>query len=584
MDTRAKPISTAADLRRAAEARLGGESAGGSRLVHELQVHQIELEMQCEALAEQNVELLIWRANAERERRELIALDENRALDLKLRGDALSASEEKFARIFRLSPDAINLTGLDDGIIYECNHSFAKLYGYTMEEAIGRTTLPGGLGTWVSREDRDRFLARLEADGEVFDFEVPLRRKDGTLFVGLISSALLEMGGKRHNLSIVRDVTRQRRMDEIVRKISVAVEQSPVTIVITDTEGRIEYVNPKFTELTGYSGPEVLGQNPRILKSGEMAAGAYAALWATIRAGEIWKGELHNKKKNGELFWEAATIAPIKDTAGAITNYVAIKEDITGRKRTEQMLQQLNEDLENRIRGRTALLEVANAELDAFSYSVSHDLRAPLRGIDGFSQALLEECGDHLSDTARHYLERVRAGTQRMGRLIDDLLKLSRVSRSSLSRQRLDLSALARSLLAEIRQGDPGRTVDIRVEPGLTASGDLGLVRSVLENLLGNAWKYSAKVPAARIELFREVQPDGLEAFCVRDNGAGFDMAYAGKLFSAFQRLHSTHDFEGTGIGLAIVQRIVRRHGGQIWATGAVDRGATFSFTLPEVP
>jgi len=370
----------------------------------------------------------------------------------------------------------------------------------------------------------------------------------------------------------------------MARKISVAVEQGPVTIVITDSAARIEYVNPKFTELTGYTHDEVLGQNPRLLRSGLTPAGVYADLWATISAGRTWKGEFHNRKKNGELFWESATIAPIKDAGGVITNYVAIKEDITGPKRTEHQLQQLNEELEERIRQRTALLELANTELAAFSYSVSHDLRTPLRGIDGFSQALVEECGDQLSPAAKHYLQRIRAGTLRMGQQIDDLLKLSRASRSKLNRQRLDLSAMAAALVEEIRQGDPGRDLDVRIEPGLAASGDQGLIRSVLQNLLGNAWKYTAKVAAVRIEVFRAVQPDGTEAFCIRDNGAGFDMAYAGKLFAPFQRLHSTHDFEGSGIGLAIVQRIIRRHGGQVWATGAVDRGASFCFTLPEQP
>ena len=485
-------------------------------------------------------------------------------------------------RIFRLSPYAISLAGLEDGIIFDCNENFTKLFGYSREAAIGRSALPGDLGLWVSREAREQYVARLKEGGELHDGEFLLRRRDGSTFPGMISSSLLEIGGKSCSLTIVRDLTERWRLDQMVRKISVAVEQGPVSIVITDTEARIEYVNPKFTELTGYSVEEVLGQNPRLLQSGLMPRAVYVELWATLGAGRTWKGELQNRKKDGELFWESATIAPINDAAGVITGFVAIKEDITGRKRTESQLQQLNEELEERIRERTALLELANAELDAFSYSVSHDLRTPLRGIDGFSQALMEECGDQLSPAARHYLQRVRAGTQRMGQLIDDLLKLSRVSRGTLNRQRLDLSAMAAALLEEIRQGDPGRRLEIRLEPGLTASGDQGLVRSVLQNLLGNAWKYTARVPEVRIEVFRSVQPDGSVAFCVRDNGAGFDMAYAGKLFAPFQRLHSTHDFEGSGIGLAIVKRIIRRHGGQVWATGAVDRGASFCFTLPE--
>jgi signal transduction histidine kinase len=241
-------------------------------------------------------------------------------------------------------------------------------------------------------------------------------------------------------------------------------------------------------------------------------------------------------------------------------------------------------DLERMVTERTAELEAANAELAAFSYSVSHDLRAPLRGIDGFSLALLEDAGAQLDAKARHYLQRIRTGTQHMGRIIDDLLKLSRASRTVLNHERLELSAMARALLERIVQDDASRSPELRVEEGLTASGDLCLIDSVLENLLGNAWKYTAKVPAARIEFFRQAQPDGSSAFCVRDNGAGFDMAHAGKLFAPFQRLHSVQEFEGTGIGLAIVERIVRRHGGRVWAAAEPGRGAMFSFTLPEPP
>ena len=247
----------------------------------------------------------------------------------------------------------------------------------------------------------------------------------------------------------------------------------------------------------------------------------------------------------------------------------------------EAALLRLNEELEERIRRRTALLESANAELDAFSYSVSHDLRAPLRSIDGFSQALLEDCGGELNDGARHLLARIRAGVQRMGLLINDLLQLSKVSRGALRPQALELSGMARELLDELARGDPGRSPAIRIDPGLGAWGDPGLVRSVLANLLGNAWKYTAKAPEARIEVRAEAWADGQPGICVRDNGAGFDMAHAAKLFTPFQRLHSAAEFEGSGIGLTIVQRILHRHGGRIMASGAIGAGAAFCFTLP---
>ncbi len=226
-------------------------------------------------------------------------------------------------------------------------------------------------------------------------------------------------------------------------------------------------------------------------------------------------------------------------------------------------------------------LEVANRELEAFSYSVSHDLRAPLRSINGFSQILLEDYSGTLDEEGRSYLRRVQAASQHMGRLIDDLLALSRVTRVPLRREHVDLSALAREIAMDLKSNDPEREVEFAIPDGLSATGDPGLLRVALENLLGNAWKFTSKKPEARIE-FGALLQNGERTYFVRDNGAGFEMAYANKLFGAFQRLHPANEFEGTGIGLATVQRVIRRHGGSVWAEGEVGRGATFYFTLRE--
>ncbi len=228
---------------------------------------------------------------------------------------------------------------------------------------------------------------------------------------------------------------------------------------------------------------------------------------------------------------------------------------------------------------RTFELAALNKELAAFAYSVSHDLRAPLRGIDGFSQALLEDYADKLDAEGQDYLRRVRAASQRMGQLIDDLLKLSRVTRAQVRRETVDLSSLAQVVAAELEQREPERQVEFVIGEGLITKGDARLLRVMLENLLGNAWKFTAKHPRTRIE-FRVTQHKGESAYFVRDDGVGFDMAYADKLFGAFQRLHSADEFEGTGIGLATVQRIIHRHGGRVWAEGAEEQGATFYFTL----
>jgi light-regulated signal transduction histidine kinase (bacteriophytochrome) len=243
-------------------------------------------------------------------------------------------------------------------------------------------------------------------------------------------------------------------------------------------------------------------------------------------------------------------------------------------------------ELEGKVAERTAALwryatdlEAANREMEAFSYSVSHDLRAPLRAIHGFSQALLEDSRDRLDAEGKDHLRRVCAAADRMGLLIDDLLELSRVARTEMRAEPVDLSQLAHRVTTELRQGQPARAVEVRIADGLSATGDHRLIRLLLQNLLDNAWKFTSKQPRAHIEV--GVGNGADPAFFVRDNGAGFDMAYGDKLFGVFQRLHAVSEFPGTGVGLAIVQRVVHRHGGRVWADAAPGRGATFYFTLP---
>ncbi len=256
-------------------------------------------------------------------------------------------------------------------------------------------------------------------------------------------------------------------------------------------------------------------------------------------------------------------------------------EDVTEPVRARDLLRRLNDELEARVRERTAQLETANRELEAFCFSVSHDLRAPLRALDGFSDELLRTYpGRVLDSRGEHYLRRVRAGSQRMGQLIDDLLRLSRLSRVEMRTEWVDLSALAGEVVAELGRREPGRRVAAVIEPDLAAAGDGGLLRVAVENLLGNAWKFTSSNPAATVVVGR-CEHRGEPAFFVQDDGAGFDMAHAGRLFGAFQRLHAEREFPGNGVGLATVQRVVHRHGGRVWAEAAPGRGATFYFTLP---
>jgi PAS domain S-box-containing protein len=378
--------------------------------------------------------------------------------------------------------------------------------------------------------------------------------------------------------------TRQAEAARAEARFTNIVNLAADAIISVDQDQHILIFNHGAELIFGYTAVEMLGQPlgrllpERFVEAHRQHLRQFATEPQTARHMNR-RPEIFGRRKDGnEFFAEASISRTIEDGKLIFTVYL---RDISARKQAEEDIRQLNASLERRVFERTAELAAANKELEAFSYSVSHDLRAPLRSIDGFSQAVIEDCADRLDDQARDHLNRVRAATQRMGHLIDDMLALSRVTRAEMRRDSVNLSALAAEVRAELQRNEPERTVDWRIEPGLVAEGDTRLLRVVLVNLLGNAWKYTAHQPQPRIEFGAQAGADGNTDFFVRDNGAGFDMAYAGKLFGAFQRLHLESEFPGTGVGLATVQRVIHRHGGQVRGEGVPGQGATFHFTLP---
>ena len=496
----------------------------------------------------------------------------------------------RLAAIVESSDDAIISKTLD-GTITSWNHGAEKIYGYSSEEIVGK---PVSVLVPTDRPDEIPEILEKVGRGEAIDnYETVRLAKDGRrLDVSLTISPVKDLSGNLVGAStIARDITERRRTESELRlseaRFRAIIEQSPLSIQVLSPDGQTLQVNRAWEELWGVTLQDIPGYN--LLEDQQLVA---KGLMPYIRRGFAGEPTLipaaaydpdetipgltsHEEPKR----WVGAFIYPIKDEGGNVREVILMHEDITERKQAEEEIRKLNEQLEQRVQRRTAQLNAFNRELEAFSYSVSHDLRAPLRSIDGFSKILLEDYADKLDEEGNDYLKRVRAASQRMGQLIDDLLDLSRMTRSEMRRESVDLSDLAKSFAEELKRSQPERRVEFLIEGGLLVEGDKSLLRVVLENLLRNAWKFTGKQTHARVEFGASEQEDK-RAYFVRDNGAGFDMAYADKLFGAFQRLHGGSEFEGTGIGLATVQRIIHRHGGRVWAEGRVGYGATFYFTL----
>jgi PAS domain S-box-containing protein len=496
---------------------------------------------------------------------------------------ALRSTGERFSSVFAASPTPIALTSLAEGRFADVNPAFEKTFGWTQAELLGRSAVD--IGIWPSPEERQRWVAELEANRRTRNFETIHLTKTGEPLTILLSAEAIELEGIPHVISFAHDETQRRRAEETKRsaleRFEAIFQHTPnVAIQGFDARGTILHWNRASETLYGIPADEALGRPIQsLLLTTEVAREFEAAVAAICASGRpSAPGEWPIPLRDGREIWVLSTLFPVFSD-GVVAEIFCMDVDITDLKRVNESVRRLNVELEARVAARTAELTELNGELEAFSYSVSHDLRAPLRSIEGFGRLLEEDCADRLDAIGRDYVERMCRSARRMAQLIDDLLELTRIDRAEIRPADVDLSALAGEIVDELRQGSPQRRVAVEIAPGLSAHGDPRLLRIALQNLLENAWKYTGRTAGARIE-FGCGHASDERVFHVRDNGAGFDMAYAHKLFAPFQRLHSPHEFEGSGVGLASVSRVIKRHRGRIWAESTVGEGATFYFTL----
>ena len=505
-------------------------------------------------------------------------------------------AQDELAKLSLVANHTENLVVITDaeGRTEWVNPAFEARTGFTLGELRGRK--PGHLLQGAESDPGTiREIRQAVRDGQSIRTELLNYTRTGDPYwVQLQITPIRNSHGEvEQYVSVQTDASERRRAEMEIRALNTDLEHrvreraaqlahfksaldQHGLVVISDAAGRITYVNDRLCEVSGYGREELIGGDHRLLNSRHHPESFFASLWDTIASGRVWHGEICNRTKGGAPFWVDTTIVPFVDEHGVPEQYIAIQTDISERKAAEQRITQLNTELAS---GAVRLTE-ANRELESFAYSVSHDLRAPLRHIHGYLDMLRRATAGQLSPKAERYVETAADASVQMGQLIDDLLAFSRMGQAEMRLGPVALDTLVREVIEGLAPTIEGRHIEWEIAPLPVVAGDVAMLRQVLVNLIGNAVKYTGRRAVASIVIRVIGEENGRHIVMVRDNGAGFDMAFADKLFGVFQRLHHDEEFEGTGIGLAIVRRIVARHGGRIWAESAPDAGATFYITL----
>lgn len=492
--------------------------------------------------------------------------------------EALRISEERFSKVFRLSPIASAIINVKTKRLVDVNDIFTNTTGYNRDEIIGQTLLK--LHLYEDPNDHKRIQDILEKNGTLKNFEFKIRNKEGKIGIGLNTTIKVELAGEEHYLTLIQDITEQKHAENELRKLSRAVEQSPASIIITDIEGNIEYVNSKFTEVTGYNREEVLGKNPRILKSDDVPQKAYIELWQTITSGEKWSGELKNKKKSGEFYWELASISPIFNSAGEIINFLAVKEDITRRKQAEKDLLIAKEKAEESDRLKTAFLQ-----------NISHEIRTPMNAICGFSELLSDP--EITDEKRKEFISIINDSSNHLLTIVSDILTISSLEtkQEKLNIKKVSVNDVIFDLATLYKLRAKEQNIQLLFKQELSNDQseiytDQTKLIQILSNLISNAIKFSREGSVKFGYQLKTIENNDMLEFYVKDTGIGIKKEMQEIIFDRFTQADDNirFNFGGTGLGLSISKGMVELLGGKIWVNSEPQKGSTFYFTIPYNP